>query len=423
MQSLLVAAHRWLGLASAVFLLVAGLTGAIISWDHELDEWLNPHLHKTGSHTAPPRAPLELVKLVETADPRVRVSMFPLHYEAGHAAVLWVDAKLNPATGRRYETGYNQVFVDPSSGGILGTREWGKPALDREHLLSFIYKLHYSLQLPEWGGIDRWGIWLMGIVALSWLFNLCIGLLITLPKTGTGTVADVRNSSQGRVLSRLRQWKAAWLIQRRFGTFRFTFDLHRAGGLWFLGLLLILAFTSFSLNLYREAFYPLMSLVSEVTPSPFATRSPNPPQLPIEPGVSWQQLLDASRDIARQRGWQEPVGSVYYSDSYGIHGVRFHQAGDDHGRGGIGVKTLYFDGSNGRLAGEVVPWRGTLADIFVQLQFPLHSGRILGLPGRILVSVTGLVIAMLSLTGIIIWWKKHRTSRMMPHAGSQAGQP
>ena len=263
----------------------------------------------------------------------------------------------------------------------------------------------------------------MGIVALSWLFNLCIGLLITLPKTGTGTVADVRNSSQGRVLSRLRQWKAAWLIQRRFGTFRFTFDLHRAGGLWFLGLLLILAFTSFSLNLYREAFYPLMSLVSEVTPSPFATRSPNPPQLPIEPGVSWQQLLDASRDIARQRGWQEPVGSVYYSDSYGIHGVRFHQAGDDHGRGGIGVKTLYFDGSNGRLAGEVVPWRGTLADIFVQLQFPLHSGRILGLPGRILVSVTGLVIAMLSLTGIIIWWKKHRTSRMMPHAGSQAGQP
>jgi uncharacterized iron-regulated membrane protein len=26
----------------AAFLFVSGLTGAVISWDHELDEWLNP---------------------------------------------------------------------------------------------------------------------------------------------------------------------------------------------------------------------------------------------------------------------------------------------------------------------------------------------------------------------------------------------
>jgi uncharacterized iron-regulated membrane protein len=423
MQSLLVTLHRWLGLASAVFLLIAGLTGAIISWDHELDEWLNPHLHKTTHQAAATRAPLDLVTIVEKADPRVRVSMFPLHYEAGHAAILWIDAKLDPTSGRRHEPGYNQVFVDPSNGAILGTRQWGKPALDREHLLSFLYKLHYSLQLPEWGGIDRWGIWLMGIVALSWLFNLCIGLLTTLPKIGPGSAPYSTRNPLNRLLSRLRHWKSAWLIQRRIGTFRFTFDLHRAAGLWFLAVLLILAFTSFSLNLYREAFYPLMSLVSEVTPSPFATRSPNPPQLPIEPGISWQQLLEKSREQAVQRGWQEPVGSVYYSDTFGIHGVRFHQAGEEHGRGGKGVKTLYFDGLNGQLAGEVVPWRGTLADIFVQLQFPLHSGRILGLPGRILVSAAGLVIAILSITGIAIWWKKLRISRLVTRSDNQAGRP
>ena len=53
-----------------------------------------------------------------------------------------------------------------------------------------------------------------------------------------------------------------------------------------------------------------------------------------------------------------------------------------------------------------MPWQGTVADIFAQAQFPLHSGRILGLPGRILISVMGLVVAALSITGIVIWYRK-----------------
>ena len=44
MRNLFVLIHRWAGLFTAVFLFIAGLTGAVISWDHELDEWLNPHL-------------------------------------------------------------------------------------------------------------------------------------------------------------------------------------------------------------------------------------------------------------------------------------------------------------------------------------------------------------------------------------------
>lgn len=55
-----------------------------------------------------------------------------------------------------------------------------------------------------------------------------------------------------------------------------------------------------------------------------------------------------------------------------------------------------------------MPWTGTAADIFVQAQFPLRSGRILGLPGRILVSVMGIAVAALSVTGVVIWYRKRR---------------
>ncbi len=37
-----------------------------------------------------------------------------------------------------------------------------------------------------------------------------------------------------------------------------------------------------------------------------------------------------------------------------------------------------------------------------------HSGRILGLPGRILISLMGLVVAILSVTGVVIWARKRR---------------
>ena len=44
----------------------------------------------------------------------------------------------------------------------------------------------------------------------------------------------------------------------------------------------------------------------------------------------------------------------------------------------------------------------------MQAQFPLHSGRIVGLFGRILISIMGLVVAALSVTGVVIWWRKRR---------------
>lgn len=89
--------------------------------------------------------------------------------------------------------------------------------------------------------------------------------------------------------------------------------------------------------------------------------------------------------------------------------------GDDHGAAGVGPAILYYDGTDGRYLGDPVPWTGTAADIFLQAQFPVHSGRILGLPGRILVSLIGLVVMALSVTGGVIWWRK-RAARVLRQA-------
>ncbi|WP_370551375.1 PepSY domain-containing protein [Glaciimonas sp. PAMC28666] len=38
----------------------------------------------------------------------------------------------------------------------------------------------------------------------------------------------------------------------------------------------------------------------------------------------------------------------------------------------------------------------------------MHSGRIFGLTGRILISIMGVIVAMLSATGLLIWFRKRR---------------
>ena len=49
MRAFLVLLHRYIGLATALFLLMAGLTGSILAFNHELDEWLNPEFYTASS--------------------------------------------------------------------------------------------------------------------------------------------------------------------------------------------------------------------------------------------------------------------------------------------------------------------------------------------------------------------------------------
>ena len=76
------------------------------------------------------------------------------------------------------------------------------------------------------------------------------------------------------------------------GGTKLNFDLHRAFSLWTWILLFILAFTAFSLNLYQEIFYPAISKVSQVTPTPFDTRPMADRQHLIEPALPMTEVVE-----------------------------------------------------------------------------------------------------------------------------------
>lgn len=78
---------------------------------------------------------------------------------------------------------------------------------------------------------------------------------------------------------------------------------------------------------------------------------------------------------------------------------------------GMGLSNIYVSSEMSEVLGTYRPWHGTAADVFVQLQLSLHSGRILGLPGCVLMSPMELIVVVLALTGIVIWEKKRRARK------------
>ncbi|QRG06494.1 PepSY domain-containing protein [Xanthobacter dioxanivorans] len=375
LRPLLVVVHRVLGLTTALFLAVAGLTGSLLAFHTEIDRWLNPDAY-TAVAMGAPLSPEALAARIEAGDPKRVVWFMSLEREPGRSAQALISGRTDPATGRPFDLQADRLHVDPVSGTILAERLWGECCFSRLNLVPFLYEFHHNLSLP-----GTYGILLMGGVGVLWLLDGFVGLALTFPR--------------GRPF--FAKWRPAFAIKGG-STFRLSLDLHRAAGLWLFAMLIAVALSSVAMNLRAEVVEPVVGLLSKLTPTPLSGAALEKPR---ERTLSYDVALEAGVGQARARGWDTPARQIFYSPHYGIFGVAFGEPDEP-----MDTRWLYFDGETAAYKGASLPGVGTAGDIFLQVQFPIHSGRILGLPGRILICVTGLAVAMLSVTGVVVWWKK-----------------
>ena len=380
MRAILVRLHRYLGLATALFLALAGLTGSVLAFHHELDEWLNPGFHHTTGvgEVLPPE---HLVARVEQDYPRMQVWYMEFPEEPGHAALLALVPRNDPQSGQPYAEKPVVRYLDAVTAEEVGFRHWGECCFSRQNLVPFLLEFHYNLALP-----GNWGLWLMGLVAILWVVDSFVALVLTFPR--------------GRPF--FAKWAVAWKVKPQ----RLNYDVHRAGGLWLWLLLLPVAISSVAMNLPEQVFKPVVSLVSPVQPSVYHARS----QLPIEElgttAYGYGEAYGHALRHAGRLGLDEPMTELYYSFEYNFYGAGFGAHDSDQGNAWV-----FFHGSDGRLLGSEIPGQGTLGERFFRLQLPIHGGRILGFPGRVLIAVLGVAIAVLCVTGTLIWWRKRRARR------------
>lgn len=358
--------HLWLGLLFGAVFVLLGITGSLLVFRYEIDEFLQPELLLTAGD-GPRKSLSEIVALAETAhQPDVPPSHLYLpRTEQGVFEVSFNEPL--PDGGTRNV----QIAVDPYTGAHLGQRAWG------ESITTWIYDLHYTLRLGQGGETA------VGIFGALLVLSLATGLYLWWPEF----------RAKGR---------RALLYRRGASPARRNRDLHNVSGIYALLLLLVVSATGVYL-VFSGFLRPALSQVASMTPRPEDLSSSH-----SERGVSIpaDRALEIGRNVfpaARPMYVELPHGAD------GVYRINLRQPGEAYRS--VGRSEVWVDQYTGEVLAARNPRAFTVADHLDEWMFPLHSGEGLGGLGRWLVFVSGFIPLVLYITGLRIWWRKRQGRR------------
>lgn len=371
--------HRWAGLTLAVFLVMAGITGALLAFYDELHaaaaRWVRVEPPTVG---APLLDPVALHAAAGRAAPEARFDRVELNIEPGRAVLFY------PSPRGPDPLGYDELALDPYTGAEVHRGTWADITEGWHQLMPFVFRLHYTFALGEAGRLA------LGIAALVWTIDCFISFLLTLPHTPQRW---------------WHRWRQAWQVRGpSAGSFKFTFDLHRAGGLWLWPVLLVFAWSSVAFNL-TSVYDPVMSAFGATDPRDALPARSAPDDLEHD----WAARLADGRALARQIGASEGFeivaeNGLSYREAFDAYEYRFAASDDvSHERP---QSRLYFD----RATGEVLAIKRGLgradANGLNEWLVSLHIASVGGTWYRTFVAIVGLAVAALSVTGFALWLRK-----------------
>lgn len=378
--------HRWAGLTLTLFLVVAGLTGSLLAFAPQLDAWLQPDLYAVPV-TGPRMDPFELHRRAEALLAPAQLDFVTLDSDHPGEAVMYY------ATPDSTNPTVMALALNPYTGEEIARFDAGDDApLSRRSLLGFVFRLHFQLLAGEPGR------WAFGIAALIWTLDCFVGFYLTLP---------VRRRREGPRTGRSfwALWKPAWLIRRGSSPWRLNFDFHRAAGLWTWVLLFVFAVSAVSFNL-PELYNPVQRWLGGVSDP--AERVPALATPLPAPRTDWAEAAEIGSRLMAERARAEgftagPGRGLYFDRVKGLYGYSAHTSRD------VGESTssiLWFEDGTGADRGLLTPLgMSPLNDFTTWVQY-LHLAGVGGFPMRVVVSLMGLVITGLSLTGVYLWWAR-----------------
>ncbi|MFD1215561.1 PepSY-associated TM helix domain-containing protein [Microbulbifer celer] len=361
--------HKYAGLTLGLLLSLIGLTGSLLVFDHVLDETLEPHT-VAFRPSARPATYAEVLDAARAAMPgNPAPTRLMTQRQAGSPHVV------------RFPTpegapGPIEVNVSPTDAEVLSVRGWGTP----EYTMTWLYRLHYTLLAGKNGKT------VVGLTGLLLMVFCITGAVLWWPK----------RTRRGK-----RQWRRAFRIDRNGNRFRFYFDVHKVFGIYFLPVLLMVSFSGVTL-VFPTQVEAVVDSLFEVEPRPALPRSRTDSGNPISP--------DEAVAIGQRAFPGGELKRLYLPrDAGDSYGLTFRARGEAWTNYGASIARV------DQYSGELLMTRNVteipLGNKILRWQFPLHNGDALGIWGRWLVLISGLVPTLLFGTGIYLWWKKRVLKR------------
>jgi len=348
LRKLLFNLHVYLALAAGIFVVILGLTGAIMAFETELDHVLRPHL----SYVTPRDHRLSLVELGDAV-----AKAFPGERATGYQVSPFPNISSGAATRR------GLVMIDPYTGEVLGVRPGGMD------FLGYVHQLHLRLLIRDKADTGKTIVSWAGV---AMLFLLVSGLYLWWP---------------------LKRFKIAGKTSGR----RFWFDLHNAIGILSLLFLITLTFTGLMIG-FEEHTQPMFYRLTSSQPS-------QPPKVPPPLAGTTPITPDQAMQIARDAIPGTFPFQINVPGPKGAYQIRSRFPEDLTGGGRSRVvvdqysgAVLFAEGSRTAPGGA----RITIANRAI------HTGDILGVPSKIAMSLASLLAVVQVFSGAAMWWKRMR---------------
>ncbi|MEY3761200.1 MAG: hypothetical protein RIR39_2691 [Pseudomonadota bacterium] len=361
--------HLYLGLSLGSVFVLAGLTGSLLVFYVELDEIINPQLQVSVTLAQQePQSYESVFQAIRQAHPE-RSGAWRLEMPR-HRQVMLMARYYKPVEKVDFSFAPLIIWVNPYNSEIVSSRFWG------EFIMTWLFDLHYALLL------DGIGKTLMGIFGILLLIPLLSGIYLWWPTSG-----------------KLRQ---ALSIKRGASKPRFIFDLHKTNGIYSFFIVLLVLVSGIILEL-PAVFKPMINYLS-----PLYQMESN--QTHYQPGYS-RITLDQAVTIAKNRYPEAILRWIETPDSQsGSYRIMLYQQGEPSFR--FPKTTVWVDQYNGAVLSTRDPRIEKVGDTFMSWLHPLHNGEIAGMPGRLLIFISGFIPTILYVTGILRWLQKRQAQRL-----------
>ncbi|WP_017255295.1 PepSY domain-containing protein [Pseudomonas tolaasii] len=366
--------HWFFGITAGLVLALMGISGATVSFQDEILRAFNPTVLSVEKREAGVLPPAELVRKLEATEGKT-VAMLWVDIDSGNAARVFFTA---PPGERRGQMRY----FDPYTGNYMGD------AVGQD-VFGFILQFHRFLVMGDTGRN------ITGACTLILVFFCLSGLYLRWPR-------------------QVASWRAWLTLDWRKKGRSFNWDLHSVFGTWCLLFYLFSALTGlyWSYDWYSQGLNKLMSDAPQNERARKRGPAPEGPAPVANYDAIWSSIYSNAGPELTAYNIRMPAvagqpATVYYLLKSSPHDRAQNQINLDPATGEVKFQDRY--------ASKSLPSQ-LLTSIYA-----LHTGSYFGLPGRIILTLSSLMMPLFFITGWLLYLDRRRKKRQVRDARKGLG--
>ena len=353
--------HLYLSMIAGMFIVLIGLTGSLLVFEHELNRILHPDLYRVteGEKVTYEKA----IQTIAAEHPKGDIQRVYTPDEPSAQGVYLFRVK----EGKEKQ----EIYIDPGSGKING--ELGEKAFFNQ-----VGELHYHLLLNDFKGKE-----IVGIIGFIFFFIILSGLYLWWPG--------------------IRKWMRGFIIRQSRNQYVKQFDLHRVIGAVSVPFLLIVSLTG-GLFVYDKTIFGWFGAKATVMPAKekLISKPLSGGKIPLD-----RLLHTAEKEVPEGTIMQVRIPEkVKQGKAEGAIEIRMSRSYDP----GNGNVKVWMDQYSGKVIAKMDPNvdRGLTYQTW---HLPLHTGTFGGIFTKVLYVIGGLTPSILMFTEIYMWWYKKKNRR------------